>query len=119
MKLLIVDDSFIMRKSIEKCVSDFGLTAVFTAPDGKSALELFMKERPSIVTLDITMPEMDGLSCLDAMMKINPSARVIVISALKDSATGLEAIRKGAKGFLSKPFSPDQLREEIHAVIGG
>lgn len=119
MKLLIVDDSFIMRRSIEKCVSDFGLTSVLTAPDGKSALEIFMKERPSLVTLDITMPEMDGLSCLDAMMKVNPDARVIVISALKDSATGLEAIRKGAKGFLPKPFSPDQLRDELTAVIGG
>ena len=119
MKLLIVDDSFIMRKSIEKCVAGLGLTGILTAPNGKEALEIFMRERPELVTLDITMPEMDGLACLDAMMKVNGSARIIVVSALKDSATGLDAIKKGAKGFLPKPFTPDQLREELTVVIGG
>jgi two-component system chemotaxis response regulator CheY len=119
MKLLIVDDSFIMRKTIEKCALELGIEKILTAPNGKSGLDLFMKERPPIVTMDITMPEMDGLSCLDAIMKINPAAKVIVITALKDSTTGLEAVKKGAKGFLPKPFTPVQLKEELTAVIGG
>lgn len=113
MKLLIVDDSNIMRKAIEKYLNEFGLQCVGTAGDGESAIELFREHLPEVVTLDITMPKMDGLSCLDEIMKIKPDTRVIVISALKDPATGILAIKKGAKGFLSKPFSPEDLCEEM------
>lgn len=119
MKILIVDDSFVMRKTIEKCAEAIMITEIFTASNGRIALELFEKERPALVTLDITMPEMDGLSCLDAIVKIDPHVKVIVITALKDSATGLSAVRRGAKGFLPKPFTHDQLREELMNVIGG
>lgn len=113
MKLLVVDDSNIMRKAIEKYLHEFGLQCVGTAGDGESAIELFREHLPDVVTLDITMPKMDGLSCLDEIMKIKPDTRVIVISALKDPATGILAIKKGAKGFLSKPFSPEELCEEM------
>ena len=119
MKMLIVDDSFVMRKTIERCAVSLMITDIMTAPNGKIALELFDKERPSLVTLDITMPEMDGLSCLDHIMKKDPHAKVIVITALKDSATGLSAMKRGAKGFLPKPFTPEQLKEEILNAIGG
>jgi len=117
MKLLIVDDSNIMRKAIEKYLSDFGLELVGTAGDGESALEMFKAHLPDLVTLDITMPRMDGFACLDEIMKIKPDTRVLIISALKDSATGLMAVKKGARGFLSKPFSAEQLREEIKLCL--
>ena len=119
MKMLVADDSFIIRRSIEKCAAGLGIEEIFSAPNGKVALDIYKKEHPEVVTLDITMPEMDGLACLDEIMKVDPAAKVIVITALKDSATGLTAVRKGAKGFLPKPFTAEQIKEELIAVIGG
>jgi two-component system chemotaxis response regulator CheY len=116
MKLLIVDDSNIMRRAIEKYLSPFKLQLVGTAGDGEAALTLFRQHLPDIVTLDITMPRMDGLACLDAILKIKPDTKVLVISALKDPATGLQALRKGARGFLPKPFTPAELQTEITAL---
>jgi two-component system, chemotaxis family, chemotaxis protein CheY len=117
MKLLIVDDSNIMRRAIEKYLDEFKLHCVGTAGDGESALLLFREHLPDIVTLDITMPKMDGLSCLDSIMKIKPDTKVLVISALKDPATGILAIKKGAKGFLPKPFTQKELRDEMQSCI--
>lgn len=117
MKLLIVDDSNIMRRAIEKYLEERRFTLVGTAADGERALELFRQHLPDLVTLDITMPRMDGLACLDQIMKLKPDTRVLVISALKDPATGLQALRKGARGFLSKPFTARELGEEIDAVL--
>jgi two-component system chemotaxis response regulator CheY len=118
MKLLIVDDSNIMRRAIEKYLQPFGLRLVGSAPDGEAALALFRQHLPDLVTLDITMPRMDGLACLDAMLAVKPDARILVISALKDPATGLLALRKGARGFLPKPFTQDELQTEIAALCG-
>ena len=118
MKLLIVDDSNIMRRAIEKYLTSFNLELIGTAGDGEAALAIFTDELPDVVTLDITMPKMDGLSCLDKMMHIKPDTKIIVISALKDPATGIQAIKKGAVGFLSKPFSQDELIEEMKLCIG-
>lgn len=117
MKLLIVDDSNIMRRAIEKYLSEFSLELVGTAGNGEQALELFKKYKPDLVTLDITMPKLDGLSCLKEMMSLDRSAKVLIISALKDPTTGLNALKLGARGFLSKPFTQNQLKEEIKAIL--
>lgn len=119
MKMLIADDSFVIRKTIEKYAKELGINDIFTAMNGMEAVRIFEAESPGLVTLDITMPEMDGIECLDEIMKINPEARVIIITALKDKATGLLALKKGAAGFLLKPFTPEQIRDEILAVTGG
>jgi two-component system chemotaxis response regulator CheY len=118
MKLLIVDDSNIMRRAIEKYLTDFHLELAGTAGDGEAALVLFRRHLPDLVTLDITMPRMDGLSCLEAMLAIKADTKVLVISALKDPATGLAALRKGAKGFLAKPFTQAELQTEIAGLCG-
>jgi len=117
MKLLIVDDSNIMRKAIAKYLQEFGLQCVGTAEDGEAALKMFREFMPDVVTLDITMPKMDGLACLDEIMKIKPDTKVIVISALKDPATGILAIKKGASGFLPKPFTPEDLCAEMQSCL--
>jgi two-component system chemotaxis response regulator CheY len=119
MKMLIVDDSFVIRRTIEKYAAELGILNILTASNGKDALRIFEAESPSLVTLDITMPEMDGIECLEEIMNINPDARVIIITALKDNATGLLALKKGAAGFLLKPFTPEQIRDEIIEVTGG
>jgi two-component system chemotaxis response regulator CheY len=116
MKLMIVDDSNIMRKAIEKYLGEFKLELVGTAGDGEAALRLFDEAKPDLVTLDITMPRMDGLACLSAIMEKRPETKVLVISALKDPATGLAALKRGAKGFLTKPFTQAELRDEVEAI---
>ncbi|MDR1933904.1 MAG: response regulator [Spirochaetales bacterium] len=119
MKLLIVDDSNIMRRAIEKYLQNNKFTLVGMAPDGEAAMQLFRKHLPDLVTLDITMAKMDGLSCLEQMLKIKPDTKILIISALKDPATGLQALKKGARGFLTKPFTAAQLQKEIEEVLGG
>jgi two-component system chemotaxis response regulator CheY len=119
MKLLIVDDSNIMRRAIEKYLESKHFTLVGTAADGEAAVRLFSQYLPDLVTLDITMPKMDGLTCLEKMLSIKPEAKILVVSALKDHVTGLQALKKGAKGFLPKPFTAAELQREIEDVLGG
>lgn len=119
MKLLIVDDSTVIRRAIEKYLGSIGLKVCATASNGKEAVELFQEHRPDLVTLDITMPQMDGLTCLEQIKKIDPKVKVIVISALSDQATGMKALKLGASSFLPKPFTEQQLVEEIRRVLGG
>jgi two-component system chemotaxis response regulator CheY len=118
-KLLIVDDSNIMRRAIEKYLEQKQFTLVGAAADGESAIQMFSQFLPDLVTLDITMPKMDGLTCLEKMLSIKPDAKILVISALKDPVTGLQALKKGARGFLPKPFTAQALQQEIEDIIGG
>lgn len=118
MKLMIVDDSNIVRRAIEKYLGPLDMTLVGTAGDGEKAIELFKQFQPDFVTLDITMPKMDGLACLDEMMRINRDAKVLVISALSDPENGLQALKKGAQGFLSKPITEGALLEEVQRISG-
>ena len=117
-KLLIVDDSLIIRKSIQKYLDGYNINVVGIAGDGKSALKIFKDQMPDVVTLDITMPEMDGLTVLEEMLKIRDDTKIMVVTALSDKATGLKAIKLGAKGFLPKPFSAEQLKESFTRLIG-
>ena len=119
MKLMIVDDSSIMRRAIGKYLTPLNLELVASASNGQEALERFAAAEPDLVTLDITMPQMDGLTCLGRLLELRPSVKVIVISALSDPATGLRALKLGAKSFLPKPFTEAQLVEEIRRVAGG
>ena len=118
MKLMIVDDSSIMRRAIGKYLAPLGLDLVATASNGQDAVDLFKTNLPDLVTLDITMPQMDGLTCLSQLLAVKPTAKVIVISALSDPATGLKALKLVAKSFLPKPFTETQLVEEIRRVAG-
>lgn len=117
MKLLIVDDSNIMRRAIEKYLQVFDLDVVGAAPNGQVALKLFKEHQPDLVTMDITMPELDGISCLQEMLQIKPETRIIIVTALSDPDTGIKAVKSGARGYLTKPFTAEQIREEIAQVI--
>jgi len=117
LKLLIVDDSFIIRQAIKKYLKKYNLEVVGTAENGKIALELFEKTNPDIVTLDITMPEIDGLTVLEEMIKINKDVKVMVVTALTDKATGLKAIKLGAKSYLPKPFTEEKLQESFDRIL--
>ena len=116
-KLMIVDDSNIMRRRIERSQQFDELEVVGTAGNGVEALELFKKTDPDLVTMDLTMPQMDGIECIERIVNIKPSVRILVISALADKATAVEAMEKGANGFLNKPFTDRQLNEAIAELI--
>jgi two-component system, chemotaxis family, chemotaxis protein CheY len=116
-KLMIVDDSNIMRRRIERSQTFEELELVGTAANGLEAIEMFRKMDPDVVTMDLTMPQMDGIECIENIVKIKPAVRILVISALADKATAVEAMEKGANGFLNKPFTDRQLNEAIAELI--
>lgn len=115
-KILVVDDSSIIRKIIQNSINGDQYEIAGVASNGLSALEIFKEKSPQIVTLDITMPEMDGISVLEQMIKIDPNVKVIIISALSDKATGIIAIKKGAKSFIPKPFTAEDVQKTIHKL---
>ena len=116
-KLLIVDDSSIMRRRIERSQQFEELELVGTAGDGVQALELFRRTDPDLVTMDLTMPQMDGIECISRLVALKPAVRILVISALADKATAIEAMEKGANGFLHKPFTDRQLNEAFAELL--
>jgi two-component system chemotaxis response regulator CheY len=112
MRLLIVDDSNIIRRHIQREIGE-DKHEIRMAGDGVEALKIFDEFKPQIVTMDITMPNMDGLSCVEAILKRDPTTRILVISALADRGTAVEAVKRGAQGFLLKPFTSETLATEI------
>lgn len=117
LKLLIVDDSNIMRRRIERSQQFEELEVVGTAGNGIEALEMFHKTNPDMVTMDLTMPQMDGIECISKLVQLKPAVRILVISALADKATAVEAMERGANGFLNKPFTDRQLNEAIAELM--
>lgn len=118
LKLLIVDDSNVIRRRIERCQQIEHLQVVGLASNGAEAIEVFRRTDPDVVTMDITMPQMDGIECVERLVAIKPDVLILIISALSDKATAVEAMEKGANGFLNKPFSDRQLNEALEELIG-
>lgn len=116
-KLLIVDDSNIIRNKIARALGAYGLEIAGLAPNGASALEIFGATRPQVVTMDLTMPEMDGIECIRKLHAIDPAVRILVVSALADKATAIQALKEGAQGFLCKPFTEEELTEAIGELL--
>ncbi len=117
MKLLIVDDSSIMQRTIQKNLTAYDLEIVGTASNGIEALELVKTHKPDVITMDITMPEMDGITCLENIMTIHPTAKVMMITALSDKLTGLQALEKGARGFIYKPVNSENLSKALDKLL--
>ena len=116
-RLLIVDDSNIVRRRIERSQQFDDLEVVGTAANGLEALELARRTDPDLVTMDLTMPQMDGIECITQLVRMKPQVRILVISALADKATAVEAMERGANGFLSNPFTDRQLNEAIAELM--
>ncbi len=117
MKLLIVDDSNIIRRKIERSTEVENLEVVGTASNGVEALEKFRELRPDVVTMDLTMPEMGGIECVERMVDMDPDVIILVVSALSDKATAIEALKKGANGFLCEPLSEEELNNAFREVV--
>lgn len=116
MNILIVDDSDFMRLSLTKILKDNNIEIAGEAINGIDAIEKYKILRPSVVTMDLTMPEMDGEEAIKEILKIDPSAKIIVCSAMGQEIRVMRAIKAGAKTFIVKPLDPKRLIEEIHKV---
>jgi two-component system, chemotaxis family, chemotaxis protein CheY len=117
LKLMIVDDSNIIRRRIERSQQIDRLEVVGAAANGRDAVEMFRRTNPNVVTMDLTMPEMDGIECVRQLVAIDPNVLILVVSALADKATAVEAIEKGANGFLCKPFTDRQLNDALEELL--
>ncbi len=117
-KILVVDDAMFMRSRLRGLLEGAG-HAVVEAANGKEAVETFERERPALVLMDVTMPEMDGLEALKRIRQGNPTARVIMCSALGQQSIVLEAIKAGAKDFIVKPFRPEKVLEAVTRQVVG
>ena len=106
-KVLIVDDAAFMRISIKNMLTKNGYEVVGEAENGLIGIELYKELQPDIVTMDITMPEMSGLDALKEITKIDPQAKIVMVSAMGQEAMVREAIVSGAKGFIVKPFKEE------------
>ena len=113
MRLLIVDDSNMIRQRISRVVQAGGITGIAVvglARNGAEAVRVARATQPEVVTMDLTMPEMDGVECIGQLMRMLPAVNILVVSALSDKSTAIQALKMGAKGFLPKPFTDDELR---------
>lgn len=117
-KVLIVDDAAFMRMMIKDILTKNGFEVVGEAENGAKAVEKYQELRPDLTTMDITMPEMDGISAVKQIKKLDPNAKVIMCSAMGQQAMVIEAIQSGARDFIVKPFQPDRVLEAIRKAVG-
>ena len=116
-KVLIVDDAAFMRMMIKDILSKNGFEVVGEAENGEVAVEKYKELSPDLVTMDITMPEKDGIEALKDIKKINPAAIVIMCSAMGQQAMVIDAIQAGAKDFIVKPFQAERVLEAINKAL--
>ena len=117
MKVLIVDDTSLARSMLRKVVEECGVCDIFEAKNGLEAIQLFEKERPDLVTMDITMPEMGGIKALKAIREIDPHAKVVICSAMGQKSLIIEAMEAGALNFIAKPFDEAKVVETIQKTL--
>lgn len=117
LRLMIVDDSNVIRRKIERLHGNSLFKVVASVDNGEDALRQWESTRPDVVTMDITMPHMDGLEATQALLAQDSELRILIVSALSDKETAIEALQLGARGFLCKPFSDDDLKQALENII--
>jgi two-component system, chemotaxis family, chemotaxis protein CheY len=115
--VLIVDDALFMRMMIKDILSKDGFEVVGEAENGAEAVKKYAELQPDLVTMDIVMPEMDGIEAVRNIMKINPDARVLMCSAMGQQPLVVEALEAGAKDFIIKPFQPAKVVEAVRKAL--
>jgi len=117
MKFMVVDDSEVIREKISNVLNEEEFEIVGSAKNGLEAIEQFKELQPRVITMDITMPFMDGIETIKKILDIDDSVRILVVSALSDKATLIKAMHLGAYGFLCKPFSDIDLADSIEELV--
>lgn len=116
-RILITDDALFMRVTLKNILTQNGYEVVGEAANGVESVELYKKLKPDAVTMDITMPEMDGIHALKEIRAYDPNASVVMCTAMGQKNMVVEAIQAGAKDFIVKPFQPDRVIEAITKVL--
>jgi len=117
-KVLIVDDAAFMRMMVKNILGTNGHEVVGEAENGVQSLEKYAQLKPDLVTMDIVMPELDGIEATKEIIRSNPEARIIMCTAVGQQAKVLEAMKAGARGYIIKPFQAPKVLEEINKVLG-
>jgi two-component system chemotaxis response regulator CheY len=115
-KIMIVDDSLIIRVNLKKLFQKNGYEVVAEATNGQDAYEKYLQEKPDLTTMDITMPVMDGITALEKICCTDKSAKVIMISVLGQELKIVEALNKGAKHYITKPFAEKDVLDKVSVV---
>lgn len=116
--VLIVDDAAFMRMMLKDILTKNGYAVVGEAENGTDAVEKYEELRPDLVTMDITMPEKDGITALKEILSVDPNAKIIMCSAMGQQAMVIDSIQAGAKDFIVKPFQPDRVLEAVAKAVG-
>lgn len=116
-KILLCDDAAFMRMMMKDILQRNGYTIVGEAANGKEGVKLYKEKEPDLVLMDITMPEMDGIEALKEIKTYDPSARVVMVSAMGQQAMVITAIQCGAKDFVAKPFQPERVLEAVEKAL--
>lgn len=116
-KILIVDDAAFMRMRSARLLTEAGHDVV-EAENGRDAVERYRQERPNLVLMDITMPEMDGIAATAAIKQSDPGATIVMVSALGQQSMVMAAIKAGARDFVVKPFQPERVMEVVTRLLG-
>lgn len=116
-RVLITDDAMFMRLMIKTTLSEGGHEIVAEATNGREAVEQYEKHLPDFVTMDITMPEMDGIEAVKRIVRAHPDAKIMMCSAMGQESLVAEAIQAGAKSFVIKPFLRDKVLEEVAKLL--
>jgi len=119
-KVLVVDDALFMRKMLSDILKKEGIEVCGEAENGKEAIDKYQQLKPDLVTMDIVMPKMeeiDGVAAVKEIMKTDPQAKIIMVSAMGQHSLVVEAIQAGAKDFVTKPFQPSRVIEAIKRVL--
>jgi len=116
-RVLIVDDAAFMRLMIKDILVKNGYEIAGEAIDGNSALQKYKELAPDLVTMDITMPEMDGVDSVKAIIDYDPDAKIIMVSAIGQQSIVIDAIQAGAKDFIVKPFQPERVLEAVSKAL--
>lgn len=117
-KILIVDDSRTSRKILKGILESSGYEVIGEATNGQEGYDYYVKLKPDIVTMDVTMPVLDGIESLKKIKADYPDAKVIMVTAAGQKAKMVEAVRSGADEFVAKPFDPEQLKMIVEKVVG-
>lgn len=115
--ILIVDDAAFMRMMIKDVLVKNGFMIAGEAENGAKAIDKYKELNPDLVIMDITMPEVDGIQAVKEIKKINPSAKIIMCSAMGQQAMVIEAIQAGARDFIVKPFQAERIIEAVKKVL--
>ena len=117
-KIMIVDDAAFMRMMLKDILTKNGYDVIGEAENGQIAVEKYKDLRPDLVTMDITMPELDGISAVKKIKQLDPNARIVMCSAMGQQAMVIDAIQAGARDFIVKPFQPERVLEAVRKALG-